>query len=88
MIRRWLVGLTLVATGCGSAGAERGFALYPGPRAAADQVATIDGPIATIDGQDVSSHGSTFEVRAGCHVVTTKTDFVEHDVPCRRAPSL
>ena len=60
-------------------GAERGFPLYAGPRADADQVATLKGPIKSVDGRDVADNGSIFELPVGCHVVTTKTEFLDHD---------
>jgi hypothetical protein len=79
--RHLLVAFVAAVGGCGAVGAERGFPLYPGPRAGIDQVATLSGPIGTVDGQDVADKGSsTFELRVGCHVVTTKTDFFDHDV--------
>jgi hypothetical protein len=78
--RRHVV-LTLAAalSACGVAGAERGFPLYAGAQTSIDQVATLSGPIGTVDGRDVADKGSSFELRAGCHVVTTKTDFFDHD---------
>jgi hypothetical protein len=45
------------------------YVLYPGPARAPEQVATLDGPVATIDGTDVSQHGSAFALLPGCHVV-------------------
>jgi hypothetical protein len=45
------------------------YVLYPGPAQAPERVATLDGPVATIDGTDVSQHGSTFALLPGCHVV-------------------
>jgi len=49
-----------------------GYPLYakvgagPGP----EKVATLRGPVQTVDGQDVSAKGQTFELLPGCHVVT------------------
>jgi hypothetical protein len=75
-----VVGLAIAVWGCASTSAERGLALYSGAQAPPEQVATLDGPIATVDGRDVSDKGSLFELRPGCHVITTKTDFVERNV--------
>jgi hypothetical protein len=45
--------------------------LYPDPghRRAAGEVATLHGPIATVDGQDVSAKGTDFALLPGCHLV-------------------
>jgi hypothetical protein len=75
----FLVTLAAALSACGVAGGERGFPLYDGARAGVDQVATLSGPIATVDGRDVADKGSSFELRPGCHVVATKTDFFDHD---------
>jgi hypothetical protein len=68
----------LFAAACGLQ-AARGFPLYskvgdgPGP----DRVATLYGPIQTVDGQDVSRKGQTFELLPGCHVVTLQRNIGE-----------
>ncbi len=74
-----VVTLAVALSACGVAGAERGFPLYAGDRAGIDQVATLSGPIGTVDGREVADKGGSFELRAGCHVVTTKTEFLDHD---------
>jgi hypothetical protein len=38
-----------------------------------DQVATLYGPIGSVDGRDVSAQGSAFELLPGCHVVTVRS---------------
>lgn len=58
---------------CISAG-RRGYALYPSDRVlASSEVAAVAGFVQDVDGQDVSKHGSNFEVLPGCHVVGTPT---------------
>jgi hypothetical protein len=52
--------------------AGRGYPLYTaasplGP----DEVATLGGYVARVDGRDVSALGGAFELRPGCHVVQT-----------------
>lgn len=72
-----VLGVALLA-GCGLQ-ATRGYPLYqkgadgPGP----DRVATLNGPIQTVDGQDVSRKGQTFELLPGCHVVTLQRNIGE-----------
>jgi len=55
---RWLV---LVAT----------YPLYSNPeqKRPAEQLATLVGDLAYVDGKDVSAHGNSFELLPGCHVV-------------------
>ena len=79
---RALVGLALclavclaflAATGCVTMDAPA-VPLYdaanrPGP----DQVATLGGYVAWVDGRDVSKLGGAFELLPGCHIVTTPT---------------
>lgn len=59
--------LAVTLLGCG----PRLVALYPHPERPrrADELATIAGPIASIDEQPVSSWGVAFQVVPGCHVV-------------------
>jgi hypothetical protein len=38
-----------------------------------DQVATLYGPVGSVDGRDVSAQGSAFELLPGCHVVTLRS---------------
>jgi hypothetical protein len=48
--------------------------LYDEPtRLGADQVATLGGYVGWVDGRDVSKLGGAFELRPGCHVITTPT---------------
>ena len=82
MVRRFLGGVlggaALFAAACGLQ-ASRGYPLYrklgdgPGP----DGVATLYGPIQSVDGQDVSHKGQTFELLPGCHVVTLQRNIGE-----------
>ena len=54
----------------------RGVPLYDLPtRPKPDQVATLGGYVAAVDGRDVSKMGGAFELLPGCHVVTTPTNF-------------
>jgi hypothetical protein len=41
--------------------------------------AQLQGPIAFIDGEDVSEHGDLFVLPAGCHVVTTVDKWMDDD---------
>ncbi len=43
--------------------------LYPGPARSPIEVARLGGPIAKVDGADVSSLGGNFALLPGCHVV-------------------
>jgi hypothetical protein len=68
----WLA-LLLGCTGC-IVSNERGIPLYPDPeveRARVDQVATLGGYVATVDGRDVRPLGTVFELLPGCHRVET-----------------
>jgi hypothetical protein len=42
-------------------------------RRPADEVATLYGPIGSVDGRDVSGQGNAFELLPGCHVVTLRS---------------
>jgi hypothetical protein len=48
--------------------------LYPSPehRRAPAEVATLTGPFASVDGEDVGAKGSRFELLPGCHVAVLK----------------
>jgi hypothetical protein len=79
-------------TGCGTGAGARGYPLYtsPGAPLAGNQVATLGttfalglGPgggatsfIKTVDGRDVSTLDSYFELLPGCHVVSTGTQLL------------
>jgi hypothetical protein len=67
-----------LATACGTQ-VTRGYPLYPrlGDGPGAEKVATLHGPIQTVDGQDVSSKGQTFELMPGCHIVTLQRNIGE-----------
>jgi hypothetical protein len=56
-------------------GRTRGYALYPAtyPPPQPDETAMLAGYVEIVDGQDVSDHGSTFELLPGCHLVGTPT---------------
>jgi hypothetical protein len=60
----------VIAAGCITTEGDVHPRLYTTPARPAAEVATLFGPIATVDGQDVSSRGSSFELLPGCHVVT------------------
>jgi hypothetical protein len=62
------------ATACGHLGKPRAVALYPNPdqRRAPHEIATLYGPIGSVDGRSVGSQGSRFELLPGCHVVTLR----------------
>lgn len=82
MVRRALGGVlggaVLFAAACGLQ-ASRGYPLYPkvGDGPGPDSVATLYGPIQTVDGLDVSRKGQTFELLPGCHVVTLQRNIGE-----------
>jgi hypothetical protein len=67
------LSLTLLAAGCVSSGPVRGSPLYPasGGVLPPDQVATLNGYVAEVDGQDVSEQVPPFELLPGCHIVYT-----------------
>jgi hypothetical protein len=64
--------LVFCVSACGTAGPVVGYPLYPklGQGPGQDKVATLHGPIATVDDRVVSDKGMTFELLPGCHVVT------------------
>jgi hypothetical protein len=73
-----LGGAVLFAAACGMQ-AARGHPLYPklGDGPGPERVATLHGPIQTVDGLDVSRKGQTFELLPGCHVVTLQRNIGE-----------
>jgi hypothetical protein len=79
---RTILGLALAlsAFGCASGPPPPGYPLYSngGARRPQSEVASVYGPIQSIDGQDVSQHGSAFDLLPGCHIVALATDVVEH----------
>jgi hypothetical protein len=64
-----LAVLVAAASACVGLGKPTAVPLYPGP-GNPDRVATLYGPIASVDDKDVSSRGRTFELLPGCHLVT------------------
>src|SRR5579863_6922486 len=53
---------------------QQAVPLYDQPtRLGRDQVATLGGYVASVDGRDVSKLGGAFELLPGCHVITTPT---------------
>jgi hypothetical protein len=54
--------------------------LYPGPSRPAGEVARLSGPIAKVDGVDVSRLGGSFDLLPGCHVVELKRKVGEGSV--------
>src|ERR1017187_308401 len=61
-----------VPMGCGSIGQIRAYPLYANPEQPRplQTLARLEGPIATVDGREVASKGTVFELLPGCHVVT------------------
>jgi len=72
----WAVGL-IACAGCHLGGSA--YPLYPNPEVARapDHLATLQGPIAEVDDQDVSGHGATFALLPGCHVVVLRSTIGE-----------
>lgn len=62
-----LVNIALVS--CLASGPA--YPLYPNPavRRVPEEVATLLGDVATVDGVNVSEHGKFFELLPGCHIV-------------------
>ena len=60
-----------------------GFALYEPatPRRPSAEVARLLGPIASVDGREVSAHGRSFELEPGCHVVVTRKQMFDFRRP-------
>jgi hypothetical protein len=56
------------------------YALYPGPALSANEVAVLSGPVATVDGVDVSRQGTVFSLLPGCHVVMLQSEIGEGGV--------
>jgi hypothetical protein len=59
---------SLLLVGC-ITGTGNARALYPGAPRPAGELARLSGPIAAVDGQDVSKYGRSFALLPGCHVV-------------------
>jgi hypothetical protein len=58
------------------------LALYPNPESPRPpaEVARLFGPIAAIDGQDVSRQGKSFALLPGCHIVRLVESALVHGV--------
>jgi hypothetical protein len=54
--------------------------LYEGPVRAARELAILSGPVAKVDGIDVSSRAASFSLLPGCHVVTLQSQIGEGGV--------
>ena len=69
--------LALAASGC--VGQVRAVPLYPnhGQRFAHDKLAMLQGPIGTVDGLNVESMGTSFDLLPGCHLVTLRSKIGE-----------
>ena len=57
---------------CAPLGEDRPYPLYEAGsiHPAPTELATLHGPIATVDGQQVTGKGKTFALLPGCHIVT------------------
>jgi hypothetical protein len=62
-----VLGALLLTAGCIVRGGDA-HPLYPGAERPRTEVARLVGPIATVDGQDVSKLGKAFALLPGCHV--------------------
>ncbi len=64
----------LVVAGCFPSAASAPYPLYSRTNAPppAAEIATLAGPIGTVDGERVAKLGSTFALEAGCHEVTNQ----------------
>lgn len=60
----------LLLAGC-AIGPTRGKPLYAGERRPLASVATLRGPVLTVDGNAVSARERSFELLPGCHVVVS-----------------
>lgn len=70
-----LAALVLVSA-CGE---PRAYPLRSAGKVPVSQLARLKGPIASVDGEDVSTHGDLFVLPAGCHVVTTVSEWSDND---------
>jgi len=72
--------LALAAAAC-IGGVKRGYPLYTlaDPPLEPNRVARLSGYVHDVDGEDVTEHGSTFELLPGCHVVGTLTKWGAFD---------
>ena len=76
-----LAGTLALANGMGCAHFQTTpYSLYQGPKRPAAEVARLDGPVAEVDGVDVSRLGTTFALLPGCHVVVLQSKVGEGGV--------
>jgi hypothetical protein len=73
-----LTGVALLAA-CGHMGTTP-HPLYDGLARPAQEVAVLSGPIATVDGVDVSRQGTLFSLLPGCHLVVLQSQIGEGGV--------
>ena len=73
----WVGGGAIAILSCVTT-SNQGVRLYDGARADGG-AANLYGPIARVDGADVSGKGQAFEVRPACHLVTLSRDFGQFD---------
>ncbi len=84
-MHRWFTGF-LVAAALAGVGVTCGHfgpasrPLYPGPARGDAEVARLAGPIAKVDGLDVSELGGVFALLPGCHVVEVRQKIGEGGV--------
>jgi hypothetical protein len=69
----------VLCSACGHMGATP-RPLYDGPTRTAQEVAVLSGPVAKVDGVDVSEQGAVFTLLPGCHVVTLQSRIGEGGV--------
>jgi len=68
----WLVVLATIWAGACITGTRRGYPLYANPPLLEQQqLAFLTGYVLAVDGKDVSSHGRSFDLLPGCHIVVT-----------------
>src|ERR1039457_5937450 len=74
-----LTAAVLVSVAC--VGQVRSYPLYPRPEVQreAGKIARLTGPVATVDGVDVTDKVMTFDLLPGCHVVTLLHE--SHPIP-------
>jgi hypothetical protein len=74
-----LAAIPGLATACGHVGAPP-HPLYAGPTRPANELAMLSGPVAKVDGIDVSHLGALFSLAPGCHVVELQSSIGEGGV--------
>jgi hypothetical protein len=68
-MRNAALALLPLVAGCITHTAANAYPLYPDPETprSNDEIGILNGPIAVVDGRDVSDHGRTFALAPGCH---------------------